>query len=243
MGCDIHLTVEKHTLPAGQSWANSCVTHWEAVFVPFNQADNDFSIKYYTENPEFLQEQDALFREKFRSGQVPLSWEHRNYTLFGILAGVRSIELPMAKGVTAGTPKDASVYHRARVKRWKADGHSHHHITLDKLLAYDWNQTLVCDMLLTRDGAVDYIQTQRFNQAQVCLDSCDAESVSLDTFHERLAAVDQIRSLPEAIGAISLVIPVPAWYIVRDFHHGFLQKLRELDQDPKKARLCYFFDN
>ena len=111
MGCDIHVHVEKRgdaSLP------------WERVedLVP---------------NPEFkYASEDYPQPERVRD-----SWyRDRDYTLFGALAGVRSVGPPISE--PRGVPEDACEETQQAKEFWGWDGHSHSHLDLDELLAYDW---------------------------------------------------------------------------------------------------------
>lgn len=48
----------------------------------------------------------------------------RDYTLFGILAGVRDERVAPVSELK-GVPEDASIVVKAEVKSWEGDGHSH----------------------------------------------------------------------------------------------------------------------
>lgn len=79
-----------------------------------------------------------------------LPFEIRNYTLFGILAGVRSNEFPVIAeprgipadaGATYGTgdPEIAVSYLADDDKKWLGE-HSHSWLTTAEIAAYDWSQ-------------------------------------------------------------------------------------------------------
>lgn len=64
----------------------------------------------------------------------------RNYYLFSILADVRNGRgfIPIAQ--PKGMPEDACPQVKKEAKGWGQDGHSHSHLTLQEILAYDWTQ-------------------------------------------------------------------------------------------------------
>lgn len=70
------------------------------------------------------------------------TYSGRNYTLFGVLAGVRS-ESVTAIAAPRGVPDDASEEYKAFVEQWDGDGHSHSYHTLAQLLDYDWTMPKV----------------------------------------------------------------------------------------------------
>lgn len=55
---------------------------------------------------------------------------HRNYELFGLLAGVRGGD-PVYE--PRGVPESMSFYYELEVKSWDADGHSHSWLNLEEL--------------------------------------------------------------------------------------------------------------
>jgi hypothetical protein len=83
----------------------------------------------------------------------PANWFNgRNYDLFSILADVRNgtgfagvktgdgfrpIDTPR------GLPVDVSLVVRESAEEWGVDGHSHSHLTVAEILAYDWDQETV----------------------------------------------------------------------------------------------------
>jgi hypothetical protein len=77
-----------------------------------------------------------------------LNWySRRNYYLFAILAdvrnegrGIKPIDSPR------GLPPDVTSGVMAECAGWGVDGHSHSHVTIAEVLAYDWDQITLGDM-------------------------------------------------------------------------------------------------
>lgn len=80
-------------------------------------------------------------REYFKKDcdSSPFNW--RSYSVFAFLAGVRNYDCcePLAEG--RGMPEDASKEVKELEEFWKGDSHSHSYVTLQELLAFDYNKT------------------------------------------------------------------------------------------------------
>lgn len=74
--------------------------------------------------------------------EAPRWYDGRCYDDFAILADVRNSAgfAPIAD--PKGVPKDASKKYLKKVEQYGGDGHSHSWVTLQELLAFDWNQTI-----------------------------------------------------------------------------------------------------
>jgi hypothetical protein len=115
MGCDIHFYVE--TRHADGTWRSA--DRW------FKDEDDGQLTTFGTINGKWTD-------TSLQSG--------RCYALFAMLANVRNGDFePVAP--PRGVPADASAEYKAVVDAWDCDGHSHSHLTLAELLAYDWTQT------------------------------------------------------------------------------------------------------
>lgn len=64
---------------------------------------------------------------------------HRNYTVFGALAGVRDTSVPMIDS-PRGLPKDLSPLVAEWAKQWEGDAHTHGWLTLDEIREYPWDR-------------------------------------------------------------------------------------------------------
>lgn len=117
MGCDIHMAVEVRR--NGK---------WERVLPPESAWDPWLVVNGWMD--------DA--RQSWYDG--------RNYTLFGVLAGVRNYDVdPISK--PRGFPPDpgdevAKMIADDGLESWWLGDHSHTWLTLDEVLAYDWDQRL-----------------------------------------------------------------------------------------------------
>lgn len=136
MGCDIHLFVEKRV---NGRWVTA--DKWKT--------DKD------DEPPRKRVPYDAAF------------YHDRNYELFSILADVRNgrgfAGIKTGEGFVPiadprGLPDDVCDEVRAEAESWGGDGHSHSHLTVAELMAYDWTQTSkLC-------GWVDGVEFERWSR-------------------------------------------------------------------------------
>ncbi len=147
MGCDIHLYVERKTEKQNEDGEDI----WEHI--P--------SARYY-ESREHQAEVNAGYEKRgekppydlSKANDLPCFDPGRNYDLFGMLANVRNgrgfagcdtgdgFEPVLGrKEPTRGIPRNASDFVKARVYDWDSDGHSHSHLTVAELLAYDLDRT------------------------------------------------------------------------------------------------------
>lgn len=114
MGCDIHLYVEVRK--NGK---------WERVG---SMVKNE----YYWPEEEHSDDPESkpMVRERF--------WRGRNYSLFGILAGVRTDGPPIVK--PRGIPKDASKEVKLISERWEGDAHTHSWLNLAELFDFAYGK-------------------------------------------------------------------------------------------------------
>lgn len=107
MGCDIHLYTEsKRTVNGVEKWVNC--DYWKKN--PYHGLDN------------YEKEYDLVS-----------AYSNRNYTLFGILAGVRNGYGNIVISEPKGLPEDVSEEVKKEFDRWGSDGHSHSYFTLEEL--------------------------------------------------------------------------------------------------------------
>jgi hypothetical protein len=108
MGCDIHVYLEKYTsVNEVNKWVN--VDYW--------QINPNFG--HYENEPEY---------------ELVSFFIGRNYELFGILAGVRSSEDPIAD--PRGLPEDVTDVTRREYDKWAGDVHTPTYYTLKELKDY-----------------------------------------------------------------------------------------------------------
>ena len=108
MGCDIHMQVEYRTKVDGtMQW-------WDGNLYEVNKFHDS-----YPDDPKYI--------------RVHLINERRNYTLFGLLAGVRNYNIkPIAS--PRGFPKDVSKSIAEEYDSWGSDAHSASWLTLAELM-------------------------------------------------------------------------------------------------------------
>ena len=99
-------------------WVESCVgATWRFA--------NDLSTKEYD-------------GETWTEWRAP--YDHRNYYLFAMLAGVRGAGLPFVPiSRPRGIPVDISSVGQRICDEWGADGHSHSWLSAVELLGYEWS--------------------------------------------------------------------------------------------------------
>ena len=108
MGCDIHMNVEYRTKVDGtMQW-------WDGNLYEVNKFHDS-----YPDDPKYI--------------RVHLNNERRNYTLFGLLAGIRYYGIkPIAP--PRGFPKDVSKSIAEEYDSWGSDAHSASWLTLAELM-------------------------------------------------------------------------------------------------------------
>jgi len=132
MGCDIHFFVEKKsTRLKRQEILNEVVGDEEELKMEWESADS------WIDNKDYDPEEDNRVKiinrsERFYSG--------RNYTLFGILAGVRWTPKNGPISKPKGFPSDACIENKFEYKSWGRDAHSASYFTLRELNDVDWTK-------------------------------------------------------------------------------------------------------
>lgn len=129
MGCDIHLFVEKYD---GNKWVS--MDNWKM------EKECDFCDK---DEIKDCQEYDCNGKiERFTySRYEDLFYTGRNYSLFGILAGVRDSKMKMISD-EKGFPDDASDEVSKYFESWGCDAHTPSYLSLKELVEYPWDEPL-----------------------------------------------------------------------------------------------------
>ena len=127
MGCDIHTNAEVF---------NKETQKWEGVGKIF---DNPY-FKKGNENKVEIEEDGSEWETNPEFIKEP--YKGRNYGLFSILAGVRNYGTIIPIADDKGIPADVSQEIGAEHTRWGADVHSASYLTVQELLAFDWEQTI-----------------------------------------------------------------------------------------------------
>lgn len=113
MGCDIHLYTEAlKEIGNKEKWIS---------------ADCWNINPYYDENDEDNHEQYL---------NVVSIYDHRNYTLFSMLAGVRNYSDNVCIAKARGIPSDVSEPVKCEYEYWGSDGHTHSWLTLEEIKKY-----------------------------------------------------------------------------------------------------------
>lgn len=241
MGCDIHLYVECRD-NASAPWRSADTWREEAG------------------------ERSVPYEKAFYSG--------RNYDLFSILADVRNGTgfagnktgdgfVPISK--PRGLPDDVSKPVADVASRWQGDGHSHSHLTVAEIMAYDWTQTT------NRSGVVQVQEFARYKAADaptswasdswggkvVHHETADFERVLLSVLaengtpggwwaylHDRRGLVAKAEAALGEGQSHYTRISWPVFYYEAgaEFLSETLPKLWRLGS-PENVRIVFFFDN
>lgn len=163
MGCDIHAYMERKNAhnewelvyerePDGRWWFDTIL-------------DEDFYSSHLLDNLIILETgqdpHDAL-ADKLRAyskeqviaqygndprvcwdWKTPACFDNRNYALFGILAGVRNYDEAPRISDPRGLPDDTTAFVQTESNGWGRDGHSHSWVTLQELVDFRWNDSLI----------------------------------------------------------------------------------------------------
>jgi len=192
MGCDIHMYTEIF---------DGC--KWVAVKMPS---------QYYKDSTTTVNSGLDVKATAFDG-----VYQGRNYTLFGILAGVRNpppeeeiIDRPR------GLPDDISDLINRESKSWGPDGHSHSWFTLAELLAYDWDREVILEGMVSQKTLKAYKEAGKLPE-----EWCQGTT---DSTYTRLTWKEPVRH--NAQDFVDITIPL-------------LAKMGA----PDKVRVVFWFDN
>ena len=172
----------------------------------------------------------------------------RSYFLFALLANVRNgygekALVPFSK--PRGLPDNISPEVKKRYIKWKGDGHSHSYFTIDELLGFDWDKTTPCQEYITlqsyaswKDKNVPPEHPYRFN-ARAMGDECLTMEEADEFLKTDLGLAAQIM---EKNYAVLASWNQPYRYYCHQFMNS-IDKILELDDDPKNLRIVFWFDN
>jgi hypothetical protein len=131
MGCDIHFFVEKKSKRLKrQEMLNEVVGDTEQLQMEWESADSWIPNNYKDDDDTRVKVINRS--ERFYSG--------RNYTLFGILAGVRWMPKCGPISNPKGFPSDTSNETADEYESWAGDCHSASYLTLKELKDTDWSK-------------------------------------------------------------------------------------------------------
>ncbi len=127
MGCDIHLFTErKKTINQKERWIN--IDNWKL---------NSYFGEY---------EGEAEY-------EISSAYRGRNYSLFSLLADVRSEDVDVPVSPPKGLPDDVSDAIKKESDVWGIDGHSHSYLTMGELYEHlDKNPTIRYSGLVDENG-------------------------------------------------------------------------------------------
>lgn len=220
MGCDIHPYIE---IQKDGVWT---FHDWKAPYKTGVDEDGDPNYDY-----------DRLWDD-------PLDI-NRNYNLFAILADVRNgrgfagiktgegfIPISQPKGL----PKNVSKEVKHESDEYGRDGHSHSYLTVQELLAYNWEQKT------KHYGTVDAEQFKIFKKKgkpDSWAGSVVGQSVRHLTHYEMEEAI-AIGRTKDAYTSVEWTEPYSA--SVGKFLTQTIPALQKLG-DPENVRIVFFFDN
>lgn len=144
VGCDIHAYAEAKV---GGGWA--AVGH---VF------DNEY---HDPNSPTLIYQYDGVGEWESNRRMSEHPYDGRNYHLFAILAGVRNYNRVTPIAAPRGLPEDVSGYVKHQSDSLGCDGHSHSHLTLAELEAYDWAGPQPDTGVVSPEGFQEYIRSGR----------------------------------------------------------------------------------
>jgi hypothetical protein len=243
MGCDIHICVELRE-HADSPWQeiNPEKWHW------------------------WSQEHGDVFTDTHDPPKLPLpegqTWldfgnrwyRDRNYTAFGILAGVRSHSVePILE--PRGLPSD--VCDSIRAQAWGSDWHSHSYYTVEDLLAFDWHEEH------QHEGYVDISRYLEFKKGELPWMYYTEEDVGTGKFR-----VVSIEELEAGLASGEFTLPKDKWrhrfndskleYLLNPYvkikwtesykykigkgYWGLIESLKLLGE-PENVRMVFWFDN
>lgn len=207
MGCDIHLYAEVRENDKWKKLGPLFADHWSAV--PWTWA--------WPEDADGKRHSTRGKRARLTCRVTDEPYRDRNYTLFGILAGVRWDDCLDGFGRPRGLPKDVSPQVKRLARQWDGDGHSHSYLTLTELLAYDW----------WRHGTEDEDINHWYFQLMA-----KRAKYSRDEYIKAFEEVGGLRK---------------RWMSYAELCPEFVDMIRELTQyipdSPDNVRIVFWFDN
>ena len=200
MGCDIHMYTEaKMSVNGNPTWV--CVDSWKLN-------------RYYGEAGEPQYEVRPVYRA-------------RDYSLFTLLAGVRSSGDNPVLSDRRGLPRDASDAINDASDRWGGDGHSHGWATLKELVDFNAEHKFV-----SYTGMVSPEQAKLLDEEGVAPDSwCGATS---DRTYVQRSFKHEQRCLERLIEVLTERAKDEFWVFV---------DAALTDEQMENFRIVFWFDN
>jgi hypothetical protein len=164
-------------------------------------------------------------------------YEGRNYDLFAILAGVRRDE-PKPIAEPRGLPEDVSADVKRASEEWDSDGHTHSWYSLAELLAFDWDKPFTAE-----ERWVDATAYDSWDKKGYPPSSCGWASHSLALTEGEYADLKGSgKPIPERT-YIKMNFQLKYRDAAEHFLSTTVERLKELDPDPTKVRIVFWFDN
>jgi len=222
IGCDIHCFVEKRMADGS----------WEQI--------TDFVSDYYDPDNDYFQ------GDSFAHADCPL--DGRNYSVFAVMADVRNglgfagcdtgdaIE-PIA--MPKGLPDDCCAEIRKESDEWDCDGHSHSHLSVAEIMAYD------PDTPLNKRGIVSPSEYAVFKEKGQPESWCGMVSGPGIIIVNEDKIEQTIKNNPEArvYAKVAWTVPVKD-YCSSLFVHALDQLKKRCDShEMDDVRLVFWFDN
>lgn len=205
MGCDIHLYTEKRkTINGNKTWI--CVDH--------------FKINEY-----FGEEDESHLCV------VPI-YDHRDYALFGVLAGVRDYYGNEIIDKPRGLPEDVTDIVKKESDDWGSDGHSHSWLTARELFDYKRNHNTI-----TYSGLLSQEQIEDLENGINPDNWCQGSS---NKTYERRTWTEEGCALDSLIDAVKKRMSEEFW--IWDFYDDD-KKAELFDKYADDFRIVFWFDN
>lgn len=170
-------------------------------------------------------------------------WGGRNYNLFGVLAGVRSSDVPQIDE-PRGLPEDASPYVEKESNYWGWDGHSHSYLTLRDIKEFDWEQGLTDSGWVTEDV---YKQFKEAGDPYPCCEWAGGPNVVMLDSNDEMDDIisGKAKRNPEAKYYTKIRWTYPIKQFAGHFYDYTIPELEKLSEDSngEDVRLIFWFDN
>ena len=242
MGCDIHMAVERRI-----------GDRWERVLPP-ESARDPWLVS------QAAKAGDDGWMAKWYPKRAEVTWYGgRNYTLFGVLAGVRdSNVVPIAE--PRGLPDDMSPDVVALIEDYDSDDidlgdHSQTWLLLSEILAYDWDQPYTADGVVGLREFAERVKNHgeaiplKFDGGWAPYDGYCGGTFGPGIY--TLEAPDAVRKLraggivesPASRPHVRDYWTTPLRAQIGDFLTRTVPALQALDPDPSNVRLVFGFDS
>lgn len=182
------------------------------------------------------------FSPKDFSYRKDVWYDGRSYSLFGLLAGVRSRDItPLA--ALRDLPEDCSEYIRKQHQEWDIDAHSASYYYLDELLKASKLSTTIYSFLSVKEYK-EYKEsnltssTVKYHDFYGCQDNIFISNEEMDRIVELTAFLGESEYYTKISSQVpNIDIGDPYFWKIS------LPLIQKLDDNPKNIRCVFWFDN